>query len=55
MMEEKKTPFKQNPQLDPNFYQSKGPEKFGEDPSSTASKPTSYKIQIGNSFRLIQS
>ena len=48
MTEEKKVPFKPNPQLDPNFYQSKGMEKAGADQTASPSKATDYKFQIGN-------
>lgn len=47
-MEGKRVPIKPNPQLDPNFYQSKSPEKFAEGAADSSSRPPSYKIQIGN-------
>jgi len=48
-MEEKKVPLKPNPQLDPNFYQTKSPDKFGDNPSATTNKDNAFKVYIGNS------
>ncbi len=54
--EDKRLTSKMNPQLDPNFYQSKGSSGMGAEKSVSPAKPGNYRIQIGtDEIRMIVS